>query len=88
MFMTRPAPLTRDQPTGQVRPKSLRPAMICIFGAGTYPDGAKPERARVYTLASGLPRASVCGYLTAIRAPVRRSNGKCRVKLTPLAGIY
>lgn len=71
MLMTKQALSPCDQPTGQVRPKSLRTAPICIFVAGTQPDGAKPERVRVYTLASGLPGASVCGYLTAIRAPVK-----------------
>ena len=78
MFMTRPTPSPRDQPTGQVRPKSLRTAPLCIFGAGTYPDGAKPERVRFYPLAPGLPWASFCCYLAAILAPIGRSNGKCR----------
>ena len=85
MFMTRPAPLTRDMPTGEVRTESLRTALIGIVAAGPHPNGDKPEQVGGNILASGLPSASVCGYLTANRAPVGRSNGKCR--LNPLFRI-
>ncbi len=71
MFTTRTALNPRDQLSGQVHPKSLRTAPM---EPNQSESGSTLPRL-------GFPSALVCGYLTAIRAPVGRSNGKCRIKV-------